>query len=75
MPLYEYRCVSGHVTECLRRYDDRDEALDCLECGGRTKRIVSAHHRQPDGIYSFEPNVGNPDAHERKAHDIRERNR
>jgi hypothetical protein len=30
------------------------------------KRRVSAHHRQPDGIYSYAPNIGTEADYERR---------
>lgn len=68
-PLYEYRCEAGHVSEELRRYLERDRAIVCPECGQRAKRVPSAHHRQPDGIYSYAPNIGSASDYERKAAD------
>lgn len=68
-PLYEYRCEQDHTTEELRRYLERDRPIVCPECGKRAKRIISAHHRQPDGIYSHTPNIGNAADFERKVAD------
>jgi len=36
MPLYAYECSCGHVTEEMRRIDDRHEPGVCEECGGQT---------------------------------------
>lgn len=72
MPLYEYRCQEGHESEELRKYEERDDALACPECGGDMHRIVSAHHRQPDGIYSYEPNIGDPKRFEEKRENARD---
>jgi len=69
MPLYEYRCPDGHTAEELRKYVDRDEPVTCGECGAPMVRILSAHHQQPDGLYSHCPNIGTPDNYERK-HDL-----
>ena len=68
MPLYEYRCGSGHVREELRAYEDRDADLVC-QCGKRAARVPSAHHSQPDGIYSYAPNIGTAADFERKVAD------
>lgn len=75
MPLYEYRCASGHVTEKLRRYLERDRPVVCPECDMEARRIPSAHHRQPDGIYSYAPNLGDPNRFERQQQAIRDRKR
>lgn len=41
MPIYEYQCLQcGHVSELLQRHGDSAPA--CPECGGETKRLVSA---------------------------------
>lgn len=64
MPLYEYRCEAGHVTEQLRRYGARNRAAVCEECGQEARRIPSAHHQAVDGIYSYAPNVGTLSRHE-----------
>lgn len=74
MPLYEYRCPDcDRIDERLRRYEDRDSKANCPTCGGRAERIISAHHRQPDGIYSYAPNLGNPADFERKWEDANQR--
>ena len=65
-PIYEYRCPDGHVHEQLRHYDERDLREECDRCGAYCKRIPSAHHRQPDGIYSYAPNIGSPQKFERQ---------
>lgn len=58
MPIFVYQCVNGHDTEELRRTDDRDAPADCAECGQPAARTMSAHYRQPDGLYSHDPNLG-----------------
>jgi len=41
MPIFEYRCkVCGHITEELRKYEDRDIPIVC-ECGASAERIGS----------------------------------
>jgi putative FmdB family regulatory protein len=73
MPIYEYQCEAGHRHERLRRYDERDCKSKCPECPGRAKRVISAHHTEPDGIYSHTPNIGDPTEYERRYDDARER--
>ena len=73
MPLFEYRCAQGHTTEEIRRYLERDRSVICPECGQGARRIVSAHHTQPDGIYSYAPNIGDASEYERRHEDARER--
>jgi putative FmdB family regulatory protein len=72
VPIYEYRCGEGHVTEKLRKYDARDEPAICPQCNSATQRIPSAHHAEVDGIYSHTPNIGTKDAFERKRYGIKE---
>jgi len=63
-PIYEYACNCGHSEEVIRRYEHRDEPVPCRACSGAMERRFSAHHRQPDGIYSYEPNIGTPERFE-----------
>ncbi len=44
MPLYEYRCRSGHVIMHLRSYKNRQAATKC-DCGQAASIIVSAPAR------------------------------
>jgi putative FmdB family regulatory protein len=42
MPIYEYACTScGAAVERLRKYSERDHALDCPSCGEATRPIMS----------------------------------
>lgn len=65
MPIYEYKCAEAHRVEEIRTYDERDKLLRCRKCGRRMKRIPSAHYRQPDGIYSYDPNMGSKELAEK----------
>ena len=58
MAIYEYQCPEGHTHELVRKYAERTDPATCPECGGSTEVLFSAHHRQPDGIYSYAPNEG-----------------
>ena len=42
MPMYEYRCVKGHVTEELRKMEDRDMVGGCSLCGWSTIPVPTA---------------------------------
>lgn len=75
MPLYLYRCDAGHESEHLGHYDDRTEPHPCLTCGEPAAYVLSPHHTQPDGLYSYEPNLGDPKAFERKHEEAKERQR
>ena len=59
MPIYEYRCPDcGNVVEHLRKYRERDAVVLCLTCKTIMPRLFSAHHVEPDGTYSHDPNLG-----------------
>ena len=73
MPIYEYACPTGHLTEKLRKFGERDQAVTCPECGAPMERIFSAHHAPPDGIYSYCPNIGDPERHARRQEQIAKR--
>ena len=51
MPLYEYRCELGHVTEALKAVlgdpNAASERPACPACGRPTKLVVSAIARTP----------------------------
>lgn len=70
MPIYEYRCPEQHVTPKIRKYADRDDPVEC-RCGAPAERIWSNTHCPPDGVYSYAPNVGDPDRFERQRAAIR----
>lgn len=69
MPIYEYSCPAGHTHERLRKTEHRDLDVACLECGEQAVRVISAHHAEVDGIYSYAPNIGNPEDFERRTAD------
>lgn len=41
MPLYEYECEDGHITEAWRSIAERNEPIQC-ECGKESRKIMSA---------------------------------
>ncbi len=57
-PLFEYRCPESHTREELRSYEDRDNPAYCQTCMKPMERVFSAAHIEPDGVYSYEPNMG-----------------
>ena len=65
MPIYEYQCPEGHVSERIRKHKDCDLSVVC-HCGKDTNRIVSRPHCVPDGVYSYAENIGSARAHERR---------
>lgn len=73
MPIYEYICSGpdAHTHEVIRRYEDRDTPWGCLTCGGTMQRIWSTPSIPPDGVYSYAPNVGDPERFERQRHAIK----
>lgn len=40
MPLYEYKCPNGHITEKIRMMAQCNESITC-HCGLESKRIFS----------------------------------
>ena len=74
MPLFEYRCPNGHIHNRLRKIDERSDPARCLQCDAMTEPIISAPHVPPDGVYSYAPNIGDPNAHDRRNEIIKERN-
>lgn len=49
MPIYEYQCEKGHVTEKFRGMNDRHpKTVKCKSCPGRAKRIYSRPGVVPD---------------------------
>lgn len=71
MPIYEYRCDCGATEEQIRPYRARDDVATCSACGLEMKRLPPLVHCSPDGVYSYAPNVGDPDAFERRREAIK----
>jgi len=71
-PLYEYVCQAcGRKIEFLRTVAGRDDPAYCPFCDrGVMEPVISLPAKRTDGIYSYAPNIGNPDKHERWQHDI-----
>ena len=74
-PRYEYRCQNCGRTEVrLRKFARRFDG-PCCTCGMEMTWMFPAPHIEPDGIYSYAPNVGTAEAWERKEAKIQERER
>lgn len=71
MPLYDYKCPGGHITEKIRKYLDRDQPVLC-HCGEMTARMAPLPHCPPDGIYSYAPNIGSANAFEKRQQAIKD---
>ncbi len=69
--IYQYLCPEKHLTELMRKMDNRHDPVEC-SCGKPASLIISKTRRQPDGIYSYCPNVGSEADFERKRNAIRE---
>lgn len=67
MPMFEYCCQQGHITEELRSYAARDEFVGCRVCTIPALRIEISHgHVPPSGVYSYAPNIGSANQFERR---------
>ena len=41
MPVYEYECVNGHLTERIRPVSSRNDPMQCADCGLPARLIMS----------------------------------
>lgn len=41
MPLFEYKCDNGHITELLRSIRERNAPCICTECGMDARPAIS----------------------------------
>jgi hypothetical protein len=64
--IYEYSCPEKHITVRWRKMAERHDPVECESCKEPASLIISKTHRQPDGIYSYCPNVGSEEAFVRK---------
>ncbi len=63
MPIYEYRCDQGHVTESFRHMSERKAPVRCKECGGTAVLIISQVGRPKFmGVGFYENDYVNPKA-------------
>jgi hypothetical protein len=70
-PIYEYSC-GQHTHEVIRAFDRRDDPWACLTCEQPMQRLeVSRTHVPPDGVYSYAPNLGDPERFERQREAIK----
>ena len=65
MPVYEYRCQSGHEFELRRGMSDIDSPAACPQCGKNGKRMTSVFASQNTGVgimvptkQAFRPTTG-----------------
>lgn len=66
MPRYDWLCPDGHKAEGVSTYEQRDDPRDCPVCGKEAKRQFPRTHCPPSGVYSYEPNIGDPDVFEQR---------
>jgi putative FmdB family regulatory protein len=74
MPLYEYRCPGcGALETHFRAMGERNRRRPaCPTCGRRNMELqISRPHIVPDGVYSYAPNIGDPDRFERQREAIK----
>jgi putative FmdB family regulatory protein len=73
VPIFEYECPEHHRHEVIRSFANRDTPWGCLTCGGTMSRLeVSVSHVPPDGVYSYAPNIGDPERFERQRQAIKD---
>jgi putative FmdB family regulatory protein len=70
VPLYDYACSNGHTFERIVRYAVADEQT--CHCGAALTRLPHKPHVEPDGIYSYAPNIGTEATFERRRAAVRE---
>ena len=63
--IYEYQCPLGHVSERIRKIADRHLSVVC-HCRKEAQLVFSRPHIQPDGVYSYMPNIGTARDFERR---------
>lgn len=71
MPVYQYECPAQHITEKIRRIASRTDPVTC-QCGLAAEPIMSRSHVAPDGVYSYMPNIGDPERFERQRQAIKD---
>lgn len=49
MPIYNYRCSEGHITEHMSKIADREQQIVC-ECGNWAHYTISAPSVKLEGI-------------------------
>ena len=42
MPIYEFKCVDGHVTDMQLPMSSETRQIDCPSCGSQARRLISA---------------------------------
>jgi len=62
MPIYNYQCPEGHITEAMVSVSKRKESITCKACNSEAHFIVSAPSIQLDGT-----DPGFPDAYDKWA--------
>ena len=75
MPVYEFQCKCGHITEELVRMDT--QAVECPKCHDKAKKIISACSFElkgggwyADGYASSKKIAGKPGSSQRRIGDM-----
>ncbi|MEH0147279.1 zinc ribbon domain-containing protein [Corynebacterium sp. Q4381] len=42
MPIYEFKCVDGHVTDMQLPMSSETREINCPDCGSQARRLISA---------------------------------
>lgn len=67
MPIrFDWKCPDGHTSEGVTTYERRDDPRDCPVCGKEATRQFPKTHSPPSGVYSYAPNIGDPDVFEQR---------
>jgi putative FmdB family regulatory protein len=71
MVLYQYQCSEGHDSDQFADMDKRNESRPCPKCGKPAERVIAAPHVAPSGVYSYDPNTGDPQEFDRRHEEIK----
>jgi len=70
---YAYRCDAGHDSDQFTSMAKCAESRPCPKCGNPARRVITAPHVAPDGVYSHTPNIGDADTFDRRHEEIKAR--
>lgn len=50
MPIYEYRCPNGHLTEKLESINSDNKTTECKKCGEKADKVYSTSNCHMAGM-------------------------